>query len=137
MHEQLSGSLRHIQIVFEELVQGVQGLFIQVHRYIVTEDLLNKDLAQIHRQLIDQTSDSQRAVGDHLFLCVEDLAYIQCHLGFLVRLGYVLQFLYHGAICHLHIQKSLRIHHGYNSLGQFMQYLRCGGALNRFDQDQA
>ena len=49
VYEQLSGSLRHIQIVLKELVQCIQCLFVQIVRYIVTEDLFDEDLAQIHR----------------------------------------------------------------------------------------
>ena len=136
MYEQLSGSLRHIQIVLKELVQCIQCLFVQIVGYIVSEDLFDEDLAQIHRQLIDQSSDSQSAIGNDFFLCIEDLAYIQCHLSFLVGLGDILQFLYHSTVCNFYIQQCFRIHHGHNSLCQFMQCLRCCGVFYGLDQDQ-
>ena len=73
MYKQLSGSLRHVQIVLKELVQCIQCLFVKVVRYIVSEDLFDEDFAQIHRKLIDQSSDSQCAVRNYFLLCIEDL----------------------------------------------------------------
>ena len=117
---------------------GIQGLFIQIHRYIVTEDLFNErsctDSPAADRSVVRFPKCCRRSP----FLCIEDLAYIQCHLGFLVGLGDILQFLYHGTICHFsHPKDASAFIMATIVSGQFMQCLRCGGVFNRLDQDEA
>ena len=49
MHKKLSGSLGYIQIILKKLINGVQCLFIQVTGHLITENLFNKNSAQVHR----------------------------------------------------------------------------------------
>ena len=85
MNEKLSGCLRYIQRIFKELVNRCQRLLIEIIRTLAVEDLLDEHLAQRDRQLINQPTDSQFAVGDDITFSEEDLAYIQRHLRFLIR----------------------------------------------------
>ena len=64
MHEQLSGSLRHIQIVLKELVQCIQCLFVQIVGYIVSEDLFDEDLAQMESIVEEMKIFGEDDLGD-------------------------------------------------------------------------
>ena len=137
MDEQLPGGLGHVQVVLEELVDRGQGLIVQVVGYIVAENLIDEDPAQVHRQLIDQTADSQRAVRHHIPLRIEYLSHVQRHLGFLVGLRHVLQLLHHRSDGHLHVQHGLRVHHAHDDVRDLQKRFICIVRLQRLDQDDA
>ena len=66
MNVKLSGGLGYIQAVLEKLVDGDQSLLVEIIRGLAAEDLLNKHLAQRDRKLIDQTTNSKRAVSNNI-----------------------------------------------------------------------
>src|SRR5699024_9011020 len=78
----------------KEFIDSHQSLLIEVIRRFVLKDLLDKHLAQRDGQLIDQTSDSQRAICDHIPVPEENLADIKGHPCFLVGTGHFFQFIY-------------------------------------------
>ena len=137
MYEQLPGSLRYIEIVLKKLINGGKCLIIQIIRHIIPKNFLYKNFAQIYRQLIDQTADSQRTVCNSTLLCVENLSYIQCHFCFFIGFGHVLQLLYHCAERNLYIQHGLRIHHCHYGIRHFHQGVTGIICLQRFDQNDA
>ena len=53
-------------------------------RGIAPEDFFDKHLTEWDRELVDQSSDSQRAVCDHFFISEENLTYIKSHAGFFI-----------------------------------------------------
>lgn len=59
VYEQLTGSLRYIQIVLEELLDGEEGLVIQRSDAATLEHFVQECLAQRCRQMVDQTGDTQ------------------------------------------------------------------------------
>ena len=87
MDKQLSGRLGHVQVVFEELVDGKQGLLVQRVNGIFLEDLLEEHFAQGRGQLINQAADTQILIIDDVLLGVEDLAHLNGDLGLLIALG--------------------------------------------------
>ena len=76
--KKLSGGFRHVQIVLKELVDRCQDLIVQIIRHIFSENLVDEDTAQVDRELVDQSSDSERVVARHLFLRIEDLSSLPC-----------------------------------------------------------
>ena len=77
--------------------------------------------AQRQRQLIDQTSDSQLAVCDHIFAAVENLSYIQRHLRLFIRTRYVLDLVDDRTECHADTCQGLGIEHIYDRCGCLFQ----------------
>ena len=71
--KQLPGGFGNIQIVFEELVDGEQGLLIQRINGALLEDLAEEDLTQGSGQLIDQAADTQILIIDDALLILENL----------------------------------------------------------------
>ena len=101
MNVKLSGGLGYIQAVLEKLVDGDQSLLVEIIRGLAAEDLLNEHLAQRDRKLIDQTTNSKRAVSNNILLRRENLAYIKSHSGFLVGTGNFLQLAYDRSVCNM------------------------------------
>ena len=66
--EQLAGRFGDVQIVLKELVDGCDGLLVEIIRGLAAEDLLNEHLAQRDRKLIAQTAYSKRAVSNNVLL---------------------------------------------------------------------
>ena len=111
MDVKLPGGLRHVQTVLEELINGRKRLLVKIVRGLAVKDFLDEHPAQRKRQLIDQTADSKPAVRHHVLRAVENFAYIQSHLGFLVRAGYVLDLIDNRSKRYVYLGHGLRIQH--------------------------
>ena len=131
MDEQLSGGLGHIQAVLEEFVDRGQCLFIEVIRALAAEDLTDEHLAQRNGQLIDQTTDSQLTVRNNISLVEEDLAYIQCHLGFLIRAADFLDLVHDGAVCDADLPDTFLEQCSFQGSGRLLDLL-AGIGLGKF-----
>ena len=121
MNIELPGGFRHVQAVLKELVDGRQGLFIELIRRLAVENLPDEHPAQRHGQLIDQAADTEAAVGHHVLFAVEDLSHVQGHLGFLVGTGDILDFAHHGAEGHICLCSGLRAQHIHDGLRHALQ----------------
>src|SRR5699024_12560048 len=87
---QLSGSLGNIEAVLEEFIDGQQRLLIEIIRRLVGKNLFDKHFTQRNGKLIDQQSDSQCTVCEHIPVAEENLAHVQSGPRFLVGTGHFL-----------------------------------------------
>ena len=95
VHEQLTGGLRHIQIVLKELVDGEQSLLIQRVDGILLEHLRQEDVTQGGGQLVDQAANTQVLVVHDALFGIEHLTHFDSGLGFLVSIRKLAQMLSH------------------------------------------
>ena len=134
MDKQLPGSLGHVQVVLEELVDGEQRLLIQSVDGVLFENLLQEHLAQGSGQLIDQAADTQVLIVDDIALGVEHLAHLNGDLGLLIRLGQIPQMQCQGADAHEHHALAVYPQGLLNGSGHLFQVLAAGVLGHLVDQ---
>ena len=93
MYKKLSRSLRYIQAVLKELVDGEQRLLIERIDGILLEHLGQEDLTERRRQLVDEAADAEVFIVDDRLFRLEDLADLDGDLCLLVGIGQLAQML--------------------------------------------
>ena len=76
----MCGNAAAVEGILEKLVDRVVSLRIEVFRALVGENFLDEHLAEGNRQLIDQLSDAELAVGNDILVPEKDLADVQAAL---------------------------------------------------------
>lgn len=138
MDVELSGGLRDIQVVLEELIDRRQCFFIELIRGSILEDLLDEHLAEGNRKLVDQTTDTKYRVCNNGMFLEEDLTYIESKTCFLIGTGYFLQFTYDGAIGDADFFAHLSLEHLYNTICEILNvFIIIGRIQFSYDDDIA
>ena len=110
MHVKLSCRFRDIQIVLKEFLDRCRRLLVEHIRNFIPKYLMNKHLAQRHRELIDQSANTQITVCDRLFFHVEDFSHLKRHLCLLVGFRNILQVVHTVAVADPDAYHRLRVH---------------------------
>ena len=111
MYIELTGCLGHIQVIFKKFIDCGQCFLIERIRQIFAEDFGHKHFAQRNRELIDQTANAEVVVRYHVFVCVENFSYFECHLRLFVRTRYTLDLVDRISVGNAHLGHGLRIQH--------------------------
>ena len=91
MHIKLAGGFRKVQVVFKEGADGGKSLIINGIQSLFLEKLIDKHLADLYRQLVNQSSDSQAVVSENILARVKNLAHFQRSAGLLIGIRKLLQ----------------------------------------------
>lgn len=81
-------------------ISGLSPSFHHLNQYSAHQNLFDKHFAKAHRKLVNQSADAKLSVGNGFFFYIKDSSYFQCHLGFLIRFGNILQGIYRITITH-------------------------------------
>ena len=98
MNIQLSGGLGDVQAVLKELVDGLQGLLVELVGVLALEDFADEHSAERNRQLINQAADAQAVVRHDFLAAVEDFPDVQGHFRFFVGARNFLDLVDDGAV---------------------------------------
>ena len=135
MYEELSRSLRHVEVVLEEALDRHERLVIEAFERTVFEYFLEEHLAERGGKLIDKTSYAEVLVADDRLFGVEYLADLDRGLSLLVGARKILDVVDGGSDA----DRNLRIEFGAESVGdrtcKLLDLADVGAALDLLDDN--
>ena len=134
VNKQLAAGFGNVEVVFKELLNGEEGLLVEVFDGALLEYLAQEHLAKGGGQLIDKTGNAEVLIADDGLFGVEYLADLKSNLSFLEGAGKILYAGDGGADTDDAVGVELAGERIHNGTGQLFKILHLNAGADFLDQ---